>query len=105
MTADGPTCPICAGELPEGARFCPSCGHPILADASGEERRIVTVVFADLEGFTSLAEHRDPESVKELLDACFDRLPPRVTRYGGPGGKNTGGEAGGAGGKRPRGPS
>ena len=44
---------------------------------------MVTVVFADLEGFTALAEHRDPESVKELLDSCFDRLVPVVEEHGG----------------------
>lgn len=43
----------------------------------------MTVVFADIEGFTTLAEHRDPESVKELLDACFGRLIPVVERFGG----------------------
>ena len=44
---------------------------------------MVTVVFADLGGFTALAEHRDPESVKELLDSCFDRLVPVVEDHGG----------------------
>lgn len=48
-----------------------------------EERRIVTVLFADIEGFTALAEHRDPESVKELLDACFGRLVPVIAEHGG----------------------
>jgi class 3 adenylate cyclase/tetratricopeptide (TPR) repeat protein len=41
------------------------------------------VVFADLEGFTALAEERDPESVKELLDACFGRLVPVIEGHGG----------------------
>ncbi len=48
-----------------------------------EERRLVTVLFADLVGFTSLAEDRDPESVKELLDSCFDRLVPVIADHGG----------------------
>ncbi len=54
-----------------------------LRSLSGDERRIVTVVFADIEGFTSLAEHRDPESVKELLDACFGHLVPVIEAHGG----------------------
>ena len=49
------TCTFCAGVLPEGARFCPSCGNPVAGEAGVEERRIVTVLFADLVGFTSLA--------------------------------------------------
>ena len=47
------------------------------------ERRVVTVVFADLADFTALAEGRDPESVKELLDACFGALVPVITAHGG----------------------
>ena len=41
------------------------------------------MVFADIEGFTALAEQRDPESVKELLDACFGRLVPVIDTFGG----------------------
>lgn len=43
----------------------------------------MTVVFADIEGFTALAEQRDPESVKELLDACFGALVPVIDAHGG----------------------
>ena len=53
------------------------------AEAAVDDRRIVTVVFADLEGFTALAEQRDPESVKELLDSCFGRLVPVIDAHGG----------------------
>lgn len=76
-------CTVCGGDLPDRARFCPSCGAPVAAAAASEERRIVTVLFADIEGFTSLAEHRDPESVKDLLDSCFERLIPVITDHGG----------------------
>ncbi len=76
-------CAGCATALPAGARFCPACGRAVAADPAGEERRLVTVLFADLVGFTALAEHRDPESVKELLDACFDRLVPVIDEHGG----------------------
>lgn len=44
---------------------------------------MVTVVFADLAGFTSMAEGRDPEAVKELLDSCFGALVPVIEEHGG----------------------
>jgi class 3 adenylate cyclase/tetratricopeptide (TPR) repeat protein len=48
-----------------------------------EERRIVTVVFADLVGYTALSEHLDPERVKRLIDASFERLIADITAFGG----------------------
>jgi class 3 adenylate cyclase/tetratricopeptide (TPR) repeat protein len=48
-----------------------------------DERRVVTVLFADLVGFTSLSERLDPERVKNLVDRCFDRLADDVTSFGG----------------------
>jgi hypothetical protein len=75
-------CPSCAAPLAEGARFCSSCGHAVAAVQS-EERRIVTVLFADVVGFTSLAEHRDPETVKRLIDRIFARLAEVITGFGG----------------------
>jgi class 3 adenylate cyclase/tetratricopeptide (TPR) repeat protein len=75
-------CPSCAAPLPPGARFCSSCGHAV-AQGQAEERRIVTVVFADVVGFTALAEHLDPEQVKRLIDAVFERLVEDVTAFGG----------------------
>ncbi|MEO6988714.1 MAG: adenylate/guanylate cyclase domain-containing protein, partial [Aquihabitans sp.] len=83
MTNEPELCPICDAELPPRARFCPSCGAAVAASIAVEERRIVTVLFADIEGFTSLAEHRDPESVKDLLDTCFEQLIPVITDHGG----------------------
>ena len=75
-------CTSCGSPIPADARFCPSCGHPV-AFAQPEERRIVTVLFADLVGFTSLAERMDPEQVKRLIDACFERLVEVVLEFGG----------------------
>ena len=75
------TCPACAAAVPEGARFCPSCGHVLHVRA--DERRIVTVLFADLVGFTTFSEGRDPEQVKNLVDRCFERLVTDINAFGG----------------------
>ncbi len=65
----------------EGARFCASCGQPL--QRRSDERRVVTVLFADLVGFTTLSETRDPEQVKNLVDNCFERLVADIAAYGG----------------------
>jgi class 3 adenylate cyclase/tetratricopeptide (TPR) repeat protein len=44
---------------------------------------VATVLFADLVGFTSLAERRDPEQVKNLVDSCFERLVRDINQFGG----------------------
>jgi class 3 adenylate cyclase/tetratricopeptide (TPR) repeat protein len=75
------TCSTCGAELPDGARFCPTCGAEL--HVRGDERRVVTVVFADLVGFTALSEHRDPEQVKQLVDRCFERLVADIVAFGG----------------------
>ncbi len=75
------TCGSCGANAPEEARFCPSCGHTLVARP--DERRIATVVFADLVGFTAFSESADPESVKNLVDRCFERLVADVTAFGG----------------------
>ena len=74
-------CPTCGAANPDNARFCLACGHALVA--RGDERRVVTVVFADLVGFTALSEVRDPEQVKNLVDRCFERLAADVTAFGG----------------------
>ena len=52
-------------------------------DATREERRTVTVLFADLSGYTAIAERLDPEAVKALVDRCLGRLGEEVERVGG----------------------
>ncbi|HEY4333584.1 MAG TPA: adenylate/guanylate cyclase domain-containing protein, partial [Ilumatobacteraceae bacterium] len=76
------SCPSCANPVPAGSRFCPTCGFALAASMI-EERRVVTVLFADLVGFTSLSEHLDPEQVKRLVDACFEGLVEDITAFGG----------------------
>ena len=64
------TCDRCGTVLPEDARFCPNCGAPV-ALAMTSERRVVTVLFADLAGSTELASHLDAERFREVIAAFF----------------------------------
>src|SRR5436309_7860114 len=63
-------CPNCGTPLPEDARFCPNCGTPVAAPAV-QERKLVTVVFADLAGSTELATHLNPERYREVMQAFY----------------------------------
>jgi class 3 adenylate cyclase len=79
------TCSRCGRENPDDARFCANCGSP-LSDAAGaarEERKVVTVLFADLVGFTSRSERLDPEDVRATLAPSFARLREELERRGG----------------------
>ena len=51
--------------------------------AVAEERKIVTILFVDVSGFTALAETLDAEDVRSLINHCFERLVPIVQKYGG----------------------
>ena len=63
-----PACANCGQDNPEVARFCLACGAPILAAAGAvEERKVVTVLFADLVGFTAGPSSSIPEDVRALL--------------------------------------
>jgi len=48
-----------------------------------DERKLVTIMFADLSGFTAMSEKLDPESVRGIMNACFDALVPIIEKYGG----------------------
>src|ERR1700690_4600200 len=101
-------CSSCGELALEGARFCMACGasldavsagsEPAGAQARGasadepsvalasptlDERRTVTVLFADLSGYTAIAERLDPESVKRQLERILGRLGEEVLAYGG----------------------
>src|SRR5437762_413505 len=76
-------CPNCGQENPACARFCFSCGHPFDEAPAREERKVVTVLFADLVGFTSRAEGMDPEDVRALLAPYHERLRSELERFGG----------------------
>lgn len=119
-TALANLCPQCGTENPPGFRFCGICGVNLLAArmeqttaqelerlrssipahlveriiqearAGQGERRTVTVLFADLTGFTALSEHLDPEEVFRLLDACFRAFVEAIYRFEGTVDKFTG---------------
>lgn len=74
-------CPTCQNEVDDDARFCSSCGNELTR--RHDERRLVTVLFADIVGFTGLSETRDPEQVKNLVDRCFALLADDITAFGG----------------------
>jgi class 3 adenylate cyclase/tetratricopeptide (TPR) repeat protein len=78
-------CARCGQENPPGFRFCGACGSPLAAEAGAdrEERKIVTVLFADLVDFTSRAERLDPEDVRAMLTPYYTRLRSELERFGG----------------------
>lgn len=79
-----PACPQCGEENPDRARFCLACGAPLAASAPPrEERKRVTVLFADLVGFTSKSEQLDPEEVRALQAPYWARVKAEIERYGG----------------------
>jgi predicted ATPase/class 3 adenylate cyclase len=86
------SCPACGASYERGHAFCEECGAklggapaPVVADreAPAAERRLVSVLFADLVGFTTLSESRDSEEVREPLSAYFERCKQLIERYGG----------------------
>ena len=78
-------CPSCGHGNQAGAKFCSECGAALVAaePLAREERKVVTVLFADLVGFTSRAEQMDPEDVRALLSPYYARLRSELERFGG----------------------
>ena len=78
-------CATCGQQNPEGARFCNACGSSLATEhtAVREERKVVTIFFADLVGFTGRAEQLDPEDVRAMLSPYYGRLRFEIERFGG----------------------
>jgi class 3 adenylate cyclase/RecA/RadA recombinase len=79
------TCASCGQENPDIARFCLACGLPLsdVRGAAREERRLVSVIFVDMVGFTARAERLDPEEVQELLRPYHDVVRREIESFGG----------------------
>ncbi|MGH3141740.1 MAG: AAA family ATPase, partial [Gaiellales bacterium] len=92
-TALALACPSCGAPHAAGQRFCAECGTALAAaptdapapprEAPAAERRLVTVLFADLVGFTAASELRDAEETRELLSRYFDTSRRLIELYGG----------------------
>ncbi len=103
-------CSSCGTELPVGARFCTNCGQPLRSSTPADdarlsrltaaapgplaakvraaahlagERRVVTVLFADVVGSTALAEQVGGEAWMAIMNGAFDRITPAIYRYEG----------------------
>src|ERR687886_2287600 len=77
-------CARCGAAVPAQARFCPSCAAPIEHEpAPAEERKLATVLFADLVGSTELAGSQDPERTRVLLDRFYDAMAAEIEEAGG----------------------
>jgi predicted ATPase/class 3 adenylate cyclase len=104
-------CPKCGAAIPPGRKFCGVCGHHLtaakapapvdysqpqtytpkfLADkilttgkALEGERKLVTVLFADVAGYTAMSEKLDPEEVHQIMEGCFQILMDEIHRYEG----------------------
>jgi class 3 adenylate cyclase/tetratricopeptide (TPR) repeat protein len=74
-SALGEACSNCGAAIPTDARFCPACGTPVGAAApSGQERKLVTILFADVTGSTELGERLDPERLRDVMASYFDAM-------------------------------
>ena len=80
------TCSACGKENPDGFAFCGFCTAPLgdAAPAAGaEERKVVSVLFCDLVGFTAASETADPEDVRARLRPYHELLRERIEAFGG----------------------
>ena len=93
-TALARACPSCGAPNAPGVKFCGECGTALAASTAPAasppshaapiaERRLVSVLFADLVGHTAFSEERDAEDVRELLSRYFDTARTVIERYGG----------------------
>ena len=79
------TCPACGTENLDASKFCTECGERFGVEerSKAEERKVVTVLFCDLVGFTARSDAADPEDVRAILRPYHALLKDEVERYGG----------------------
>ena len=78
-----PPCPRCGEENPAKARFCLACGTPLDPQGPEQERKVATVLFADLVGSTELAGEQAPERTRALLERFYDAMAAEIESAGG----------------------
>lgn len=78
-------CPNCQFDNPAEMKFCGNCGTRLGATGllPQDERKIVTVLFGDVSGFTAMSENLDPEAVKEIMNDCLSTLAEVVRSFDG----------------------
>jgi class 3 adenylate cyclase/tetratricopeptide (TPR) repeat protein len=77
-------CPSCGRESADDAAFCAGCGAALAPPREArEERKVVSIVFADLVGSTARAEQLDPEDVRAMLASYHGRVRAELERFGG----------------------
>ena len=77
-------CPVCGTDVPDGFRFCGTCGAALAAPPrTPEERKVVTTLFCDLVGFTAMGEAADPEDVAEVLGRYHELARRVIESHGG----------------------
>src|SRR3954452_19372951 len=78
---DMAVCRSCGAELTPAARFCASCGAPVAARAA-DQRKVITVLFADLAASTATGSDRDPEAFGAAIRPQLARMREALERYG-----------------------
>ncbi len=76
-------CASCGAAVPPTARFCPTCAAPVKVERDSSERKLATVVFADLVGSTALAGSQDPERTRLTLERFYDAMAEEIDLAGG----------------------
>ncbi|MDA0179965.1 AAA family ATPase [Solirubrobacter phytolaccae] len=76
-------CLTCDRAIEPDHRFCPRCGTALAPDAAAPGRKTITILFCDLEGFTSFGERFDPETQLQVIGRYYDALRPVIQAHGG----------------------
>src|ERR671935_274022 len=79
-----PACPECGGDNPDRSRFCSACGAQLSSQPPERDpmiRKVVTILFADLAGSTTLAERHDPEPLRHVIGRYFDEMQRVLERH------------------------
>jgi class 3 adenylate cyclase len=79
------TCAKCGTESPDGFQYCPRCGAALASATArpSEERKVISVLFADLVGFTARSDRADPEEIRASLRPYHERVRREIERYEG----------------------